>query len=66
VVIALGKGGITFDGKEVSNPNDFLKVGDHVLFGRYSGDEIKLKSADGKDIEVKILRLDSVLGKVKA
>jgi chaperonin GroES len=66
VVLALGKGGITFDGKEVSNPHDFLKVGDHVLFGRYSGDEIKLKDTTGKDVEVKILRLDSVLGKIKA
>jgi chaperonin GroES len=63
-VIALGNGGVTYDGKEVSNPHDYLKVGDHVLFGRYAGDEIKLKDTTGKDIEVKILRLDSVLGKV--
>lgn len=61
VVIALGKGGI---GKDTQNPSDFLKVGDKVLFGRYAGDEIKLKDKNGKEIEVKILHLDSVLGKV--
>ncbi len=62
VVIALGKGKIIADGNEVSNPSDFLKVGDKVLFGKYSGDEVKLKDKDGKDVEVKVLRLDSVLG----
>lgn len=61
VVIALGKGGI---GKDSQNPEDFLKIGDKVLFGRYAGDEIKLKDANGKEVEVKILHLDSVLGKV--
>lgn len=66
VIVAMGKGGIRFEGKELSNPHDFLKIGDHVLFGKYSGDEVKLKSVGGKDIEVKVLRLDSVLGKVKA
>lgn len=59
VVIALGKGGI---GKESVNPHDFLTVGDRVLFGKYAGDDVKLKSADGKDIDVKILHIDSVLG----
>ncbi len=62
VVLALGKGGI---GKDCSNPSDYLKVGDIVLFGRYSGDDIKLKDTHGKDVEVKILHLDSVLGLVK-
>ncbi len=67
VVIALGSGKITNDhGKEVANPKDFLKVGDHVLYGRYAGDEIKLKDTDGKTVEVKILHLDSVLGKIGA
>ena len=61
IVIALGKGGI---GKDTQNPQDFLKVGDKVLFGRYAGDDIKLKDKKGKDIEVKILHLDSILGKV--
>ncbi len=66
IVLALGNGKVKFDGKEISNPRDFLKVGDHVLFGKYAGDEVKLKSTEGKDVEVKVLRLDSVLGKVSA
>ena len=63
VVIAVGKGGI---GKDTSNPSEFLKVGDHVLFGKYAGDDVKLKDKDGKDVEVKILHLDSVLGIVRS
>ena len=65
VVIAMGKGGIQTSEGEVSNPHDFLKVGDTILFGKYSGDEVKLKTKEGKDTEVKILRLDSILGIVK-
>lgn len=63
VVLALGEGGI---GKDTSNPTEFLKVGDHVLFGRYAGDDVKLKDTDGKDVEVKVLHLDSILGKIAA
>jgi chaperonin GroES len=63
IVLAVGKGGIGDDGGD--NPSDHLKVGDKVLFGKYAGDEVKLKSKDGKDVEVKILRLDFVLGIVK-
>ncbi|MFH1444142.1 MAG: co-chaperone GroES [Candidatus Peregrinibacteria bacterium] len=65
VVIALGKGGIMNEGKPVANPSDFLKVGDRVLFGKYAGDDVKLKDTAGKDVEVKVLHLDSILGKVK-
>jgi chaperonin GroES len=61
-VIALGKGGV---GKDTPNPTEFLKIGDIVLFGKYAGDDVKLKTKAGKDIEVKILHLDSVLGIVK-
>jgi chaperonin GroES len=61
VVLALGNGGV---GKDCANPTEFLKVNDRVLFGRYAGDDIKLKDTDGKTVEVKILHLDSVLGKV--
>lgn len=61
-IIALGKGGI---GKEGDDPSKHLKVGDKVLFGKYAGDEVKLKTKDGKDVEVKILHLESVLGIVK-
>lgn len=62
VVLAMGKGGI---GKDSVNPHDYLKVGDKVLFGRYAGDEVKLKDDKNKDVEVKILHLDAVLGLVK-
>ncbi|PIR52853.1 co-chaperone GroES [Candidatus Peregrinibacteria bacterium CG10_big_fil_rev_8_21_14_0_10_49_10] len=61
VVIAMGSGGV---GEDCANPKDFLKVGDKVLFGKYAGDDVKLKDKTGKDVEVKILRLESVLGKV--
>ena len=60
-VIALGEGNV---GKDCINPKDFLKVGDKVLFGRYAGDDVKLKTKDGKEVEVKILHGDSILGKV--
>lgn len=62
IVIALGKGGV---GKDGDDPTKHLKVGDKVLFGKYAGDEVKLKSKEGKDVEVKILHLDAVLGIVQ-
>ncbi len=62
IVLALGKGGI---GKDSVNPSDYLKVGDKVLFGKYAGDEVRLKDKDNKDVEVKILHIDAVLGLVK-
>ncbi|MDD4318929.1 MAG: co-chaperone GroES [Candidatus Peribacteraceae bacterium] len=62
VVLALGKGGI---GKDTVDPTKFLKVGDRVLFGKYAGDDVKLKGADGKDVEVKVLHIDSILGIVR-
>ena len=66
VIIAMGKGGIMNDKGVLSpDPHKYLKLGDIVLFGRYAGDDIKLKSKAGKDVEVKILHLDSVLGIVK-
>jgi len=43
-VIAVGKGKMTEDGKLI--PLD-VKVGDKILFGKYSGTEIRLK---GKSI----------------
>ena len=61
-VIGLGNGGT---GDDVPNPHDFLKVGDTVLFGRYAGDELKVEDVDGNDVELKVFRLDSVLGVVK-
>jgi chaperonin GroES len=53
-VIAVGKGKITEEGKV--RPLD-IKAGDQILFGKYSGSEIKLE-----DEEYLIMREDDVLG----
>ena len=53
-VVAVGNGKRTEDGKVL--PMD-LKVGDRILFGKYSGSDIKL---DGT--EYLIMREDEVLG----
>ena len=57
-VIAVGKGKILEDGKV--RPLD-VKVGDRILFGKYSGSDIKI---DGN--EYMIMREDEVLGIVEA
>ena len=56
-VKAVGKGKVTEDGKVL--PLD-VKVGDKVLFGKYSGTEIKI---EGK--EYLMMREDDVLGVVE-
>jgi len=53
-VVAVGKGKRTDDGKLL--PMD-LKVGDRILFGKYSGNDIKI---DGN--EYLIMREDEILG----
>ncbi len=53
-VIAVGKGKITEDGKLI--PLD-VKVGDKILFGKYSGTEIKLEGE-----ELLIMREEDILG----
>ena len=53
-VIAVGKGKVLEDGKV--RPLD-VKAGDRILFGKYSGSEIKM---DGE--EHLILREDDILG----
>jgi chaperonin GroES len=53
-VIAVGSGRVNDDGRII--PLD-VKVGDHVLIGKYAGTEIKL---DGQDYV--IVREDEVLG----
>lgn len=53
-VIAVGKGKMTEDGKLL--PME-VKVGDKVLYGKYSGTEIKI---DGQ--EYLILNQDDILG----
>ncbi len=53
-VIAAGKGKITDEGKVI--PLD-VKVGDRILFGKYSGTEVKIE-----DVEYLIMHQDDVLG----
>ncbi len=57
-VIAVGHGKKTEDGKVI--PLD-VKAGDRILFGKYSGTEIKIS-----DVEYLILREDEVLGVIEA
>ena len=57
-VIAVGKGKILESGE--IRPLD-LKVGDRVLFGKYSGTEVKL---DGK--EFLVMREDDIMGVIEA
>jgi len=56
-VIAVGKGKVNDDGK--LTPLD-VKVGDKILFGKYSGTEIKLNGE-----EHLIMREDDILGVVE-
>jgi len=53
-VIAAGKGKMTDDGKVI--PLD-VKAGDKVLFGKYSGTEVKID-----DKEYMIMSQDDILG----
>jgi chaperonin GroES len=57
-VIAVGNGKILDNGE--SRPLD-VKVGDRVLFGKYSGTEVKL---DGKEFVV--MREDDIMGVIEA
>lgn len=56
-VVAVGPGGMV-DGKEIKME---VKVGDKVIFSKYSGNEVKI---DGE--EVTILKQDDILGIVEA
>ena len=53
-VIAVGGGKVTDEGKKI--PLD-VKAGDRILFGKYSGSEVKVE-----DEEYLILREEDVLG----
>jgi chaperonin GroES len=55
-VVAVGNGKLGDDGKRI--PLE-LKVGDRVLFGKYSGTEVKIEGE-----EYLIMREDDVLGVV--
>ena len=56
-VIALGKGKVTNEGKLI--PME-IKVGDKILFGKYSGTEVKMD-----DVEYLIMQSDDILGIVE-
>jgi chaperonin GroES len=56
-VIAVGKGKITEDGKVI--PLD-VKVGDKILFGKYSGTEVKIEGE-----EHLIMREEDILGVIE-
>lgn len=53
-VVAVGKGKKTEDGKIIALD---VKAGDKVLFGKYSGSEVKIEGEDHL-----ILREDDILG----
>ena len=55
-VMAVGEGRLTDKGERIAPA---LKVGDHVLYGKYSGTEIKWNGE-----ELKILRESDILAKV--
>jgi chaperonin GroES len=56
-VVAVGKGKVGDDGKVI--PLD-VKAGDRILFGKYSGTEVKI---DGEDLL--IMREDDILGVIE-
>ena len=57
-VIAAGNGKVTEDGKKIALD---VKTGDRILFGKYSGSEVRL---DGK--EYLIMKEEDVLGILSA
>jgi chaperonin GroES len=57
-VVAVGKGKLDENGKTI--PLD-LKVDDRILFGKYSGTEVKIEGQ-----EYLIMREDDVLGVIEA
>lgn len=56
-IVAVGPGKRTEDGKLI--PMD-VKVGDRILFGKYSGSEVKID-----DVEYLIMNQDDILGIIK-
>ncbi len=56
-IIAAGNGKMTEEGKRL--PMD-VKTGDRILYGKYSGTEIKIE-----DVEYLIMHQDDILGIVK-
>ena len=57
-IIAVGKGKILEDGKQ--RPLD-VKVGDRILFGKYSGQTVKVKGD-----ELLVMREEDIMGVIEA
>lgn len=58
IVQAIGPGKVTSDGKLQSMS---IKVGDEVLFGKYSGTEVKIANED-----LLVMREEDVIGVIEA
>ncbi|MDD2318211.1 MAG: co-chaperone GroES [Desulfobacterales bacterium] len=56
-IISVGKGKLADDGKRIALE---LKAGDRILFGKYSGTEVKIEGE-----EYLIMREDDVLGVIE-
>ena len=56
-VVAVGEGRVADDGKKVALE---VKAGDRILFGKYSGTEVKIEGE-----EYLIMREDDVLGVIE-
>ncbi len=56
-VVAVGNGKVADDGKRIAVE---LKAGDRILFGKYSGTEVKIEGE-----EFLIMREDDVLGVIE-
>jgi chaperonin GroES len=56
-IIAVGKGKVTEDGKIIALE---VKVGDRVLFGKYSGQTVKVKGE-----ELLVMREEDIMGVVE-
>lgn len=56
-VIATGKGKVADDGKLIAMD---VKVGDKILYGKYSGTEVKIE-----DVEYLIMHQEDILGIVE-
>lgn len=59
MIVAIGKGK-TLDNGKIQPPQ--VKVGDHILYGKYSGTEIKILH---EDKELLIMHEDDILAVVK-
>ena len=62
-IVAVGPGAINTEGKR--NPID-VKVGDKVLFSKYSGDEVKIDGEDLAKLRAKKEELELVIAELES